>query len=142
MELAAQIAAGSLNDVTSKTVRQRSKIVAIRHSLPGQQKSLPYMAFTGGPPLAARDLAHLSHAFRQLLSDGVGSSTSSFRAPVAQSSHLGLKPFHGHFLDAATTRSMTGSDFNKGISKNSIFETLLAIKSIIYNLQIVQIDNF
>ena len=40
---------------------------------------------------------------------GVGSSTSSFRAPVAESSHFGLKPFCGHFLDAATARSMTGA---------------------------------
>ena len=40
---------------------------------------------------------------------GVGSSTSSFRASVAKSSHLGLKPFCGHFLDAATVRSMTGA---------------------------------
>ena len=40
---------------------------------------------------------------------GTGSSTPSLRAPVAQSSHFGLKPFYGHFLDAATTRSMTGA---------------------------------
>ena len=39
---------------------------------------------------------------------GVGISTPSFRAPVAESSHSGLKPFYGHFLDAATARSMTG----------------------------------
>ena len=32
----------------------------------------------------------------------------SFRAPVAKSSHFGRKPFRGHFLDAATARSMTG----------------------------------
>ena len=39
---------------------------------------------------------------------GVGVSTGSFRAPVAESSHSGIKPFCGRFLDAATTRSMTG----------------------------------
>ena len=114
VELAAQIAAGSLNDVTSKTARQRSKIVAIRYSLPGQNKSPPYMEFTGGRLLTAHDLAHLPHAFRQLLSDGVGSSTSSFRAPVAQSSHPGLKPprpFSGccdYAQHDRSGRSMTG----------------------------------
>ena len=41
--------------------------------------------------------------------DGVRSSTSSLRASVAQSSHPELKPFCGHFLDAATARSMTGA---------------------------------
>ena len=39
---------------------------------------------------------------------GVGLSTSSFRASVAESSHFGLKLFCCHFLDAATARSMTG----------------------------------
>ena len=39
---------------------------------------------------------------------GIGVSTASFRALVAESSHSRLKPFYGHFLDAATTRSMTG----------------------------------
>ena len=39
---------------------------------------------------------------------GTGYSTGSFRAPVAQSRHPGLKPFRGRFLDAATARSMTG----------------------------------
>ena len=41
--------------------------------------------------------------------DGVRPSTSSLRVPVAQSSHPGLKPFCGHFLDAATARGMTGA---------------------------------
>ena len=35
-------------------------------------------------------------------------STGSLRASVAESSHFGLKPFRGRFLDAATARSMTG----------------------------------
>ena len=43
--------------------------------------------------------------------DGVRPSTSPFRASVAKSSHLGLKPFCGHFLDAATACSMTGAAF-------------------------------
>ena len=38
---------------------------------------------------------------------GAGVSTPSFRASVAESSHFGLKPFRGRFLDAATARSMT-----------------------------------
>ena len=38
---------------------------------------------------------------------GVGSSTLSFRALVAESSNCGIQPFCGHFLDAATARSMT-----------------------------------
>ena len=38
----------------------------------------------------------------------VGFSTSSFRAPVAQSSNPELRRFCGHFLDAVTARSMTG----------------------------------
>ena len=37
----------------------------------------------------------------------VGASTSSFRALVAESSNSELQPLCGHFLDAATTRSMT-----------------------------------
>ena len=36
-----------------------------------------------------------------------GSSTLSFRALVAESSNCGIQPFCGHFLDAATARSMT-----------------------------------
>ena len=39
---------------------------------------------------------------------GVGSSTPSFRALVAESSNSVRNPFYGYFLDAATTRSMTG----------------------------------
>ena len=38
----------------------------------------------------------------------VGASTLSFRALVAESSNCGIQPFCGHFLDAATARSMTG----------------------------------
>ena len=38
----------------------------------------------------------------------VGSSTLSFRALVAESSHCGIQPFCCHFLYAATARSMTG----------------------------------
>ena len=48
---------------------------------------------------------------------GVGVSTPSFRALVAQSSNSGLKPFYGHFsgcCDCAQHdgggRSMTGSE--------------------------------
>ena len=37
----------------------------------------------------------------------VGASTLSFRALVAESSNCGIQPFYCHFLDAATTRSMT-----------------------------------
>ena len=37
----------------------------------------------------------------------VGFSTLSFRALVAESSNCGIQPFCRHFLDAATTRSMT-----------------------------------
>ena len=37
----------------------------------------------------------------------VESSTSSFRALVTESSKPGLRRFCGHFLDAATARSMT-----------------------------------
>ena len=38
----------------------------------------------------------------------VGFSTSSFRAPVAESRNPELRLFCGHFLNAATARSMTG----------------------------------
>ena len=46
--------------------------------------------------------------------DGVGPSTSSFRASVAESSNPALKPFCGHFLDAATARSMTAGGMAGG----------------------------
>ena len=39
---------------------------------------------------------------------GAGPSTPSLRPPVTQSSHFGLKPFRSRFLDAATSRGMTG----------------------------------
>ena len=47
---------------------------------------------------------------------GVGVSTGSLRAPVAESSRSGLKLFCGRFLDAATARSMTGVRHGVGVS--------------------------
>ena len=45
---------------------------------------------------------------------GVGVSTPSFRAPVVESSHFGIKLFCCDFLDAATARSMTGGSMAGG----------------------------
>ena len=46
--------------------------------------------------------------------NSASNNPSLFRAPVAQSSHSGLKPFCCHFLNAATARSMAGGGMTGG----------------------------
>ena len=52
-----------------------------------------------------------------LLGHGIGPSTPPLRAPVAESSNPGIKPFYGYFPDAATARSMTGA---RGMTEGSM----------------------